>query len=320
MAYHRVDLIAAAAGALSVLTLYGVAMLELQLHEAVHPSSDHAGAAGRIDAEIGRLRGEVLALRRAVHAGGAQPAPGAAAAAPAGAAARAGSGHDAKAPPSAALSLLPRCSWAKPGEYALPPAAPRLLTAVWDALNRHNVMYTLHAGSLLGAYRHGGAIPDDGDSDVVLPVWRNPALIRPVCRDRLKARGETRTLELLEAVTDREAAEGNALYRLLHADSPPAPRETLCGMTRGEWVDEVARWLRGLGGFGTVVVAEYGGVRALGEADIVVSIKDERLVPPREVPLCRCDWYDVEVGCVEDAAGSLRKKYGDSFMRPDRRM
>ena len=54
-----------------------------------------------------------------------------------------------------------------------------------------------------------------------------------------------------------------------------------------------------------------------GSTDMIVSIEDERFQLDHP---CRCDWYDMEVSCWEDAGRWSERKYGPNYMRPNRKM
>lgn len=303
-------------------------------------STDDGGAAARAslrelatrvraqDEEIARLRAELAAAVAA-------PAPPPAVPKPLPLSGQAPApepqqppGDDRNGP--ATLALLPRCSWARPEHYTHAPASPERHSEIWRRLRSKNIMFILAAGSLLGAFRHGGCIPGDGDSDVVFPVWRNLALAGPVCLRALRERAAAGSpdyaagmLRRLEAgvVGAREAFATNAFYDEFHVDEDKAAGrpEALCGLGRTEWVHETAAWLReqfpGLG----MHVTEYGGIRLAGSTDFIVSMKDERFFPPYNDHACRCDWYETEVGCWEQSGRWLERKYGPRYMTPDRR-
>ena len=43
-----------------------------------------------------------------------------------------------------------------------------LLCEIDDICREHGIVYYLHAGSVIGAVRHGGMIPWDDDADVMM--------------------------------------------------------------------------------------------------------------------------------------------------------
>ena len=65
------------------------------------------------------------------------------------------------------------CTWPAPSfQYATDKRSTQMEETV-RILNAANITYALTDGSLLGAYRHGGPLPCDGDMDIVFPVWLN---------------------------------------------------------------------------------------------------------------------------------------------------
>ena len=65
------------------------------------------------------------------------------------------------------------CTWPAPSfQYATDKRSTQMEETV-RILNAANITYALEDGSLLGAYRHGGPLPCDGDMDIVFPVWLN---------------------------------------------------------------------------------------------------------------------------------------------------
>ena len=103
-------------------------------------------------------------------------------------------------------------------------------------LNQRRITYFLLEGTLIGAYRHGGPLPCDGDMDIVFPVWLNGIA---VCSD----------------------AAGK--LPILRGDESVEEALTLCNKTRREYVLDVQTWLQRrfpLAGSAAQVM-DWGGIR-----------------------------------------------------------
>ena len=70
------------------------------------------------------------------------------------------------------LSRFPECSWSG-HDYLYPYWDNAAFENTIKALNGAGIVYILAHGGLIGAYRHGGPVPCDGDLDIVFPVWLN---------------------------------------------------------------------------------------------------------------------------------------------------
>lgn len=71
------------------------------------------------------------------------------------------------------LDAVLKCSWST-GVYALPHKKLPSWEGFARAAKAAGLVYWMADGAGLGAIRHGGPIPHDGDMDVVIPVWYQP--------------------------------------------------------------------------------------------------------------------------------------------------
>ena len=159
-----------------------------------------------------------------------------------------------------------------------------------EILNGLNISYILIMGGLLGAFRHGGPIPNDGDMDVVFPVWLNGVA---TCADATKEQSP-----ILRENDQKEL--------------------TLCGLTRNDYVEKTLQIMRRKLGARKVGKAGFGGLRLkIGKGvDFVVSIFDEAY---RDWgPICRCMFGDVPTLCYTQTDKVLRRDYGEGWTVPNR--
>lgn len=103
-------------------------------------------------------------------------------------------------PVPSSLDHVPKCSWST-GVYPMEskPATQTAWEGFTKAAKAAGLVYWMADGAGLGAIRHGGPIPHDGDMDVVVPVWYQPKVQR-------RARCGVALLRiLLEGVRDETA-------------------------------------------------------------------------------------------------------------------
>ena len=187
------------------------------------------------------------------------------------------------------------CSWSGP-PYAYPYWASSRGDAFVNtikALNEAGVVYFLKGGALIGAYRHGGPVPCDGDMDIVFPTWLNGLAD---CEDVKWGRPTLRGYEKNEE-----------------------PELTLCGKTREEYVATAGDWLRQkVPSLRSIAPRSFGGVRVdfagIG-VDWIVSILDQSYM--HDGPLCRCQFGDTWAWCIEGSLPLLKRLYGESVLTPD---
>jgi len=178
---------------------------------------------------------------------------------------------------------LPKCSWS--GEqYVYPPSDNLAFENTINVLNEAGIKYFLAYGSLLGAYRHGGAIPCDGDMDIVFPVWLNGLA---TCEDAM-------------------------IPHLRGYEKDDESQLTLCGKTRNEYVQETKSWLRhNISKIHYILPRDFGGMRVnfagIG-VDLIVSILDQGYL--HRGPICKCKFGSTEAICYEGALEHLREEYG----------
>ena len=225
----------------------------------------------------------------------------------------------------------------------------------WDHtfmyFNSLNITYALWNGALLGAVRHYGKIPGDGDIDLIIPVWLNPVLIEYAFSDSSEKNDNNNADDCL----NRQKSNGFkvVLEKNENGDS------VFCGMTRNEWTEIVRKWFsqvetdvkpktrdgrvyldrRPFGGFR---FAANNGV----QVDVMVSINDHKFwttytKPPllsdhEEDPeadrllifdpksnirhaLCRCRHNGkVDTLCFVNSRYYAFKMYGADYLTPDR--
>jgi hypothetical protein len=162
------------------------------------------------------------------------------------------------------------------------------------ALNAAGVSYFLTDGALIGAYRHGGPVPCDGDMDIVFPTWLNGLA---TCNDA--------SVPKLQGYEK----ENEALL-------------TLCGKTRKEYVAMTPQWLREhVPNIRSIDPRNFGGLRVdfagIG-VDWIVSILDQSYL--HEGPLCRCRFGDTYAWCIEGSLTLLQRLYGQHVLTPDRKV
>ena len=184
---------------------------------------------------------------------------------------------------------VPKCSWSG-HQYLYPPSDNVAFESTISALNEAGIQHFLIKGSLIGAYRHGGAIPCDGDMDIVFPVWLNGLA---TCED-----ASVPTLRGYE-----KGDEGQL---------------TLCGKTRNEYVDETTSWIRErVPTIRSISPRPYGGMRVdfagIG-VDLVVSILDQAYL--HKGPVCRCKFGSTEAICYEGSLELLKEDYGEDVLTP----
>jgi hypothetical protein len=187
------------------------------------------------------------------------------------------------------------CTWSTP-PYTYPYWAAARAKAMIDTvrvLNEAGVVYFLTGGCLIGAWRHGGPVPCDGDMDIVFPVWLNG----------------------LATCTDVAAGRPTLRGYSQHDES----KLTLCGARRDQYVALTADWLRRrVPGIRSIAPRPFGGVRVdfagIG-VDWIVSILDQAYL--YRGPMCRCQFGDVDAWCLEGAEFVLKEEYGVSVGAPD---
>lgn len=192
-----------------------------------------------------------------------------------------------------------RCSWSG-REYPYPfwnGTKGRAMMDTIRALNAASVTYILYEGALIGAWRHGGPTPCDGDMDIIFPVWMNG---------------------LADCQIQTQMPP-------LSADGPESTW-TLCGKTRDEYVSITTRWLRERFPTALISPGPYGGMRVnfvpgMG-VDWVVSIdgfvgRNPDLTLATNGPICRAAFGDVEALTMEGAERMLVAHYGPTVGTPD---
>lgn len=189
------------------------------------------------------------------------------------------------------LVTFPKCSWSG-HEYLYPYWDNPVFENTIRALNEAGVVYFLTDGALLGAYRHGGAIPCDGDMDIVFPVWLNGLA---TCED-----ANTPILRGYEKNDESQL--------------------TLCGKTREEYVSETTPWLREhVPNIRSILPRNFGGLRVdfagIG-VDWIVSILDQSYL--HHGPICRCIFGSTEALCTEDSLWLIKNIYGNDVLTPDK--
>lgn len=184
------------------------------------------------------------------------------------------------------------CSWSGRA-YPYPYWVNQAFENTIKALNQAGVVYFLTDGALIGAYRHGGPVPCDGDMDIVFPVWLNGLA---VCRD-----ADTPVLRGYKK-------QNEALL-------------TLCGKTRAEYVSASGAWLQAhVPAVRSIAPRNFGGLRVdfagIG-VDWIVSILDQSYL--HQGPICRCRFGSTEALCIEDSLTLLESIYGKSVLTPSSR-
>jgi hypothetical protein len=190
---------------------------------------------------------------------------------------------------TSSLDTFKQCSWSGHA-YLFPYWDNRAFENTIKALNRAGVIYFLTKGALIGAYRHGGPVPCDGDMDIVFPVWLNGAA---VCED-----AATPVLRGYEK--NDEAAL------------------TLCNKTREEYVSDGTAWLnRHISDVRSVAPRSFGGLRVnfagIG-VDWIISILDQSYI--HNGPICRCRFGSTEALCIEGSLSLLKSTYGQDVLTP----
>ena len=187
------------------------------------------------------------------------------------------------------LNRFEKCSWSG-RKYPFPYWDNPAFENTIRQLNEAGVVYFLRHGALIGAYRHGGPVPCDGDMDIVFPVWLNGLAS---CPD-----AETPVLRGYE-----KNNEG-----LL----------TLCGLTRSKYVSKTSSWLRKhIPNVRSIESRDFGGLRVdfsgIG-VDWIVSILDQAYL--KQGPICRCQFGSVEALCYENSLAILKSVYGEDVLTP----
>jgi len=187
------------------------------------------------------------------------------------------------------LDMFEKCSWSG-HKYLYPYWDNPVFENTVRALNEAGVIYFLTDGALIGAYRHGGPVPCDGDMDIVFPVWLNGIA---TCEDA--------------ATPVLRGYEKNDESLL-----------TLCGKTREEYVSEGAAWLRKhVPNIHSIAPREFGGLRVnfagIG-VDWIVSILDQSYL--HKGPICRCLFGSTEALCIEDSLWLIKSIYGENVLTP----
>jgi len=198
---------------------------------------------------------------------------------------------------SGGFHSLPVCTWSDEdaSKYDYPfwtGTTAAAFERTVDALNEAGVMYLLIDGALLGAWRHGGPIPEDRDMDIVCPVWLNDIA---TCAD-------------------------NKVPTLRGYEKNDETKLELCGKTRASYVDESKAWLESkfpaATGFET---RDFGGLSvnfAGVRVDWVVSILDQSIL--HDGPLCQCRFGNTHGICLEHTDRLLERFYGKGYMKPHR--
>jgi len=192
-------------------------------------------------------------------------------------------------PKKNSLDMFQQCSWSG-HKYLYPYWDNPVFENTIRALNEAGVIYFLTDGALIGAYRHGGPIPCDGDMDIVFPVWLNGLA---TCEDA--------------ATPILRGYEKNDESLL-----------TLCGKTREEYVSEGAAWLRKhVPNIPSIAPRKFGGLRVnfagIG-VDWIVSILDQSYL--HKGPICRCLFGSTEALCIEDSLWLIKSIYGENVLTP----
>ena len=192
-----------------------------------------------------------------------------------------------------------KCSWSSAENFKYPYWDDENLarfTNVLKAFNEANITYFVLEGALIGAYRHGGPVPCDGDLDIVVPVWLNHELAD--CKDT--------TMPFLRGYVI------NINEDLL----------TLCGKNRDQWVDITKPWLEKRIHHASFYKSDFGGFKVhmanSVTTDLMSSMLDHHYM--NHGPICKCMFADVETFCLEDSLSVLKKIYGDSVMIPDKKV
>jgi len=203
---------------------------------------------------------------------------------------------------------VPQCSWANGATYTQPywsVSEGDAYQAVVEQLNAAKIKYFLAHGSLLGAYRHAGPIPDDGDMDIVFPVWLNGMA---KCGDIYEWQvGEADTYAVVPILKGYAKNDESQL--------------TLCDKTRDAYVDDTEKFFSDrMGDFlKKNSKTDYGGRRLVfangAEVDWIVSIADVAYV--NQGPLCRCPFGRTYAYCLEDSLTELKRNYGEGVLVPD---
>ena len=189
------------------------------------------------------------------------------------------------------LDMFEKCSWSG-HKYLYPYWDNPVFENTVRALNEAGVIYFLTDGALIGAYRHGGPVPCDGDMDIVFPVWLNGLA---TCED--------------------------ANIPVLHGhEKNDESLLTLCGKTREEYVLETTPWLRQrVPNLRSIAPRKFGGLRVnfagIG-VDWIVSILDQSYL--HRGPICRCLFGSVEALCIEDSLWLIKSIYGNDVLTPDK--
>ena len=189
------------------------------------------------------------------------------------------------------LNVFPKCSWSG-HKYLYPYWDNPVFENTVRALNEAGVVYFLTDGALIGAYRHGGPIPCDGDMDIVFPVWLNGLA---TCED-----ANTPVLRGYEKNDESQL--------------------TLCGKTREEYVAQTTPWLKKhVSNIFSIAPRNFGGLRVnfagIG-VDWIVSILDQSYL--HQGPICKCLFGATEALCIEDSLTLLESIYGNGVLTPDR--
>jgi hypothetical protein len=202
------------------------------------------------------------------------------------------------------LQQWPICSWdgrAYKYPYWATPEGQAMHNTV-EALNAANVTYIIFAGSLIGAWRHGGAVPCDGDMDIIFPVHLNEGLT------------PCQPIKPYESyMPDIKNLDG------------PEPGWRLCGKSRDDYVRDTNQWMRARFPSAGISARPFGGQRinfvgGMGVDWVVCMDGYVNRNPDMGIGkynICRARFGDVEALTHEFAEEVLKVQYGTSVVEPD---
>lgn len=224
-----------------------------------------------------------------------------------------------------AMHNIAACSWSHSSPQQYPVAVyqdfsevpPKYMWFLELLKNKTDLLFHLNCGSLLGAYRHGGAVPHDADHDLIIPIWLN-------------------LHELGYKFASCPQAAEMALDSIDGTQRRTSRQAELCGRSKVEWIEIVKEYLlRKLRDEVKVVGVYWWGMEVHRKedesvhVDLRVNVMEPEPIAAGGVaswimndagPVCRCRYGTLEVWCGENANATLRALYGADFMRPDRAM